>query len=815
MQNQENRVNIGYDMLPFIIRKFLIEFIEEEKDDYSLNSFQEYLLEFLSENNLVKDKKEVIKEAIREKMSQNKGDVSKLDKKINGILYNYFNEENKALSENKDVLNVINDWMKEKEKGFLQKSEANADKYWFHTNKNAKELLELIRGLQGIPDRSVQRHYSKNSADINDAENRYISELIQNVDDCVYDEMFGKLRMFIYDNALVLRYNERGFTHKNILAISSIGNSDKVDDPTKTGEKGRGFKTIFYKHKKVEVQSRWVDFTFNEQNVFELKGIKVMDKKIEGSRIIAYFKIDKSEASDYADKLYYFIKESFQEQGFSFNPVMFTRKIEKIEVLRKVGEVGEVESFDDAEKGDTVFSFEKSKIDKENIILFEPFLDEQREELYRKRFPEWDNGRIPIEDLTKNNPIQIMACPKNEFLELEKLNEELEESNKKFQIKGHLYTFLPTSTDLDIPFAINAPFFLSENRAFPIIDTGKAEEEGKAEFNKELLNEIFKKNGELNNWYQDNIKKLQYDIFYYLPTGNSIFVNRKVQYENEMHQEEEDKQRKKEQKVETGVNALNKWFKDNKELIDFKELEVFKPINWAGNKDAVENIDSVNYYKARFLEEEWMYDFYKACPKNGELSKWLKDQIGDYILCENPLLDEIVKEKNILKNRIESFLSSAECFILAEKWIGALEEETSKCNQDLNVELLEALKKSANMIGETEETFFRIILNKQGEEKAKIFPYWKKSDKEEILCFESLEKENNKRWFINKTGKEYKNSYDDGVRYLVFNGDGSDLGIDDIIKKNEYKLVCIEKPDDEMNIPDYIGLKIINAVCEV
>lgn len=804
MQNQENRGNIAYDMLPFIIRKFLIEFIEKEKDDYNLNSFQEYLLEFLSKNNLVKDENK----EIEEKMLQIKGDVSKLDKKINEILYNYFNEENKALSENEDVLNVINDWMKKKGKEFLKETEDNADEYWFHTDKNAKDLLELIKRLQSIPDGSIQRHYSKNSADINDAENRYISELIQNVDDCVYDGD-GELRMFIYNNALVLRYNERGFTHKNILAISSIGNSDKVDDPTKTGEKGRGFKTIFYNHKKVEVQSRWVDFTFNEQNVFELKDIKVMDKKIKGSRIIAYFKIDKSEASHDPNKFYGFIKESFQEQGFCFNPLMFTRNIERIEVVRVDGEVGEVESLDDIEKNENGFSFEKPKIDKENIILFEPFLDEQREELYRKRFPEWDNGRITIENLTKNNLIQIMACPKNEMLELEKLN-------KKFQIKGHLYTFLPTSTDLDILFAINAPFFLSENRAFPIIDTGKAEEEGKVEFNKELLNEIFKKNGELNNWYQDNIKKLQYDIFYYLPTGDSIFVNRKVQYANEMRQEEEDKQRKKEQKVETGVNALNKWFKDNKELIDFKELEVFKPINWAGNKDVVENVDSVNYLKARFLEEEWMYDFYKACPKNGELSKWLKNQVGDYILCENPLLDEIVKEKNILKNRIESFLSSAECFILAEKWIRALEKEASKCNQDLKVELLEALKKSANTIGETEETFFRIILNKQGEEKAKIFPYWKKSDKEEILCFESLKKENNKRWFINKTGKEYKNSYDDdGVRYLVFNGDGSDLGIDDIIKKNEYKLVCIEKPDDEMNIPDYIGLKIINAVCEV
>ena len=79
---------------------------------------------------------------------------------------------------------------------------------------------------------------------------RFIQELLQNADDCLYnDEVVPTFSLSMKENTITTEYNETGFTRANIRSITAIGESTKnkllSDNSTSIGEKGVGFKTIF------------------------------------------------------------------------------------------------------------------------------------------------------------------------------------------------------------------------------------------------------------------------------------------------------------------------------------------------------------------------------------------------------------------------------------------------------------------------------------------------------------------------------------------------------------------------------------------
>ena len=89
---------------------------------------------------------------------------------------------------------------------------------------------------------------------------RFIQELLQNADDCVYpQECIPSFTIYQRGNRIVAEYNETGFTRANIRSITAIGESTKnrllTSDLRSIGEKGVGFKTVFATASEVKIYS--------------------------------------------------------------------------------------------------------------------------------------------------------------------------------------------------------------------------------------------------------------------------------------------------------------------------------------------------------------------------------------------------------------------------------------------------------------------------------------------------------------------------------------------------------------------------------
>lgn len=99
---------------------------------------------------------------------------------------------------------------------------------------------------------------------------RFIQELLQNADDCLYDqEVTPTFSLSINENTIITEYNETGFTRANIRSITAIGESTKnkllSHNSTSIGEKGVGFKTIFAIASKVTIHSGNYHFSLSDK----------------------------------------------------------------------------------------------------------------------------------------------------------------------------------------------------------------------------------------------------------------------------------------------------------------------------------------------------------------------------------------------------------------------------------------------------------------------------------------------------------------------------------------------------------------------
>lgn len=99
---------------------------------------------------------------------------------------------------------------------------------------------------------------------------RYIQELLQNADDCIYDQnVIPTFSLTMKDNVIITEYNETGFTRANVRSITAIGESTKnkllSHRSQSIGEKGVGFKTIFAIASKVTIHSGNYHFSLSDR----------------------------------------------------------------------------------------------------------------------------------------------------------------------------------------------------------------------------------------------------------------------------------------------------------------------------------------------------------------------------------------------------------------------------------------------------------------------------------------------------------------------------------------------------------------------
>ena len=84
------------------------------------------------------------------------------------------------------------------------------------------------------------------SGQIYSARTRILYEIIQNADDCSFDDGVKPELLFeSSDDALVAWHNESGFQPKDLYALCQVGESSKAAGSGKIGRKGIGFKSVF------------------------------------------------------------------------------------------------------------------------------------------------------------------------------------------------------------------------------------------------------------------------------------------------------------------------------------------------------------------------------------------------------------------------------------------------------------------------------------------------------------------------------------------------------------------------------------------
>lgn len=143
-----------------------------------------------------------------------------------------------------------------------------------------KLFLDLLRLFRSIPQQFMEfigTNFQKTIKDLITVgasgmysnELHFMDELIQNVDDCEYDNPSdAKLSVKCDWNhgVMIFEYNEKGFSPYNVYAITGIAEQAKNIDPNKVqiGEKGLGFKSVFGVANTVLIQSGWFSFKLNE-----------------------------------------------------------------------------------------------------------------------------------------------------------------------------------------------------------------------------------------------------------------------------------------------------------------------------------------------------------------------------------------------------------------------------------------------------------------------------------------------------------------------------------------------------------------------
>lgn len=160
---------------------------------------------------------------------------------------------------------------------------------------------------------------------------RFLYELIQNVDDCNYDDPSNANLEVRFDPALgriILTYNEQGFTPFNVFAITGIAEAAKniSADKVEIGEKGIGFKSVFGVATKVLIQSGMFSFELHKDNFTVPVPIYEGFAPVIGTRLTLFVQPGKVESIYRA----FFDEYCRKDALFNKNPLLFLNKLTKL-----------------------------------------------------------------------------------------------------------------------------------------------------------------------------------------------------------------------------------------------------------------------------------------------------------------------------------------------------------------------------------------------------------------------------------------------------------------------------------------------------
>lgn len=352
---------------------------------------------------------------------------------------------------------------------------------------------------------------------------RFVFELIQNVDDCDFQNPEDcKLEMrFDYNNGeIVLEYNEKGFSPFNVFAITGIAERAKnvSGDRVEIGEKGIGFKSVFGVADSVLIQSGYFSFELRKENfTVPIPIYKGAHKLVKGTRMS--LRMDAERVS----KIYRELVEQYctKEALFNKNPLLFLNKLtylrfyfdnswRNLEFRVSRSEIDENASLsvEDNVQLSVLLNDYKDGVDKEfkesiecirytSPIIYDKVICESR---YGA-----DTG---IAGEHGKKMLLRVIVPKPEELKNKKQNNEW----------GALYSFLPTQVRLTVPMAVHAPFKLDASREF--VDPQNE--------NAWFIHTVNSLHAMLVKVYCDLAKRVQQEALRYVPSSNTSLFDKSV-----------------------------------------------------------------------------------------------------------------------------------------------------------------------------------------------------------------------------------------------------------------------------------------------
>lgn len=604
-------------------------------------------------------------------------------------------------------------------------------------------LCLLISDFNNIKSPEISIEAQKAATDFNDNPLRFINELIQNADDCEYDTLANILEIKFkeQEHSITLSYPEKGFTYKDIISLSSIDNSNKTENYKKAistiGEKGRGFKSIFVFFNKVKIFSAGYYFQYTNGTIFQPSVISNITEEMRtdnGTRLELTLKEEVN-----FESLVNAVKELYGSSDannlFRNNSIFFTKNLSSLSLEFYYSD-NTSETIKITNQHNLI---NKSSACKSLDYWWSDNIKEEGEEIktcvgsmiYESKFNHWNDETQKLEPIEEKLQLDLTGIVKyidypEEIIKYRynKLNSaQIQEIRKTlkhtmplimFGIKpttskttteekpvsdytGHMYTYLPTSLNINLPFIFQIPFILEDNRSCPKIDEENI-------WNNHLFDHLWGKNGKtsiIKEWYESLNEKL--NVYNYLPkTFESIGIYIKESIETSESSNYA-------ALAEKAIDNFNKKYNDAFSTL-FENIKIFKVKDV---EDTFVNIKEIvipdktiasfddeqgknlfwEAYRELYLENEEadIYRFeYNATQKEAEPVKNFKKL---YKNSQSLILKwEYLIEKEEIKNRVKSkwnTLSKKEFsidFLNKKHWLKDINGEIKKENLDIEIE---------------------------------------------------------------------------------------------------------------------------------
>ena len=390
-----------------------------------------------------------------------------------------------------------------------------------------KMFLEVLRKLRQVTvedsslygqnfQRTIKSLLSVGEDGVYSNSNRFIYELIQNVDDCDYENIEDCNLDIKFDyskspGTIVLIYNEKGFTPQNVFSITGIAEQAKniTADKVEIGEKGIGFKSVFGIADKVIIESGLFSFELPRDN-FTVPNLRYNKDfvPVKGTRMTLEMSLQnvqstfKSIIEDYKEK------QSVLKQ----NPVLFLNKLTHLKIYFDAFRYIEfnVERKEPEKAG-------KLLVERDVLISADMYYYSGVDHTYSVKL-HCNRYTMPVkygkqECISRyGNNVEFSSRNHNLIVVLPKPNEDI----KNFD-KGLMYSFLPTQVKLNVPIVMHIPFKLDASRDY-------VDSQGK---NKWFSFTISKLKELLREVYISAAHEMRQDVIRYIPRNNNYFFDSK------------------------------------------------------------------------------------------------------------------------------------------------------------------------------------------------------------------------------------------------------------------------------------------------